>query len=329
MDELNDNFSACFSLANLLRSADLCARETRWKRQVQQFMANKLTNCWKLYSDLHDGTYTMSRADHFTIMERGKLRTVKTINIRDRVVQRCVCDHILVPAIKGAIIVDNSSCLKGRGLSYAYDRVHDMVDKAPWSAWLIQFDFHDYFHTISKERLLGFLGRIIKDRDVLDLLSLIIHDDACGLELGSHVSQICAVYYPNDMDHDLAALAFGYHRYMDDGLIICERKDQIPEALGCLITWVDRLGLTLNLKKTVINRIGHPFVFCKMRFKKYNGGVRMSVRKEQTRRTVKHLKGVKRLCESGKTDGWENTVAACLGYINRGDADLSRLLTNL
>lgn len=326
MDESNETFTACFTLSNLLRSADLSARETNWKRQVQSFMANKLTNCAMLYHELKDGSYKMSRSDHFTIVERGKTRVVKTINIRDRVVQRCLCDHILVPAIRRNVIDGNAACLKGRGLHYCLERLRQDVNVSPWTAYYLQFDFHDYFHCINKVKLLNQLAKIIKDPEVLGLISLIINDDEDGLELGSHVSQVCATYYPDEMDRDILSKSLGYERYMDDGIAVCAGKEEAEHLLETLNRWTRELDLTLNAKKTVINRISHPIVFCKTRFRKYQGGVRMTVRKPQTRRSIKHLRAVKKLYESGKTDSFENSIAGCSGYINHGDADLTRLL---
>lgn len=90
-----------------------------------------------------------------------------------------------------------------------------------------------------------------------------------------------------------------------------------------------RLRLTASPKKTHINKVVHPFVFCKMRYEKQpDGSVRMVVRKKQSRRSVKHAKNVRALAERfpEKEIDLDPVRAAMEGYLNRGDEDLTWLV---
>lgn len=44
----------------------------------------------------------------FTIMERGKLRHIKSVHISERVVQKCLCDYSLTPMLSRTFIYDIS-----------------------------------------------------------------------------------------------------------------------------------------------------------------------------------------------------------------------------
>lgn len=314
-----------------MKAARLCYRGVGWKRQPQLFMNSLLTNCRALQLELQSGEYEPRPVKRFKINERGKERVIKPVNFRDRVVQRCLCDNVLVPAIEQNIIVDNSACLKGRGLSYAYERGREHIANTPMDGWYVQYDLHDYFHTINMEILTMELGAIIDDKDILEVIETIIKSDEGGLELGSHVSQICAMFYPTPMDIALRGVegVTGYHRYMDDGLVLCKDKQTAINVMDRLKQCCSSLCLTLNEKKCFINRATHPIVFCKMRFHKRSDTlVKMNMRKKQTRRSVRHARVVRELAEAHPEYeiDMQPVYASFLGYVNKGDADLTRLL---
>lgn len=329
MDESNYTFAACFSFANLMDASYKCAKGVRWKRQVQMFLADNVVNCAKLYKELHGGTYQMRHADKYHIMERGKPRDVKSINYRDRVVQRCLADHVLVPLVMKNMTEESSACIKGRGLDYALSRVKYHLGKAGPDAWVLRYDFHDYFHTIDKDKLMAYLSDMIEDERLLDLFRHILSQEHPGLELGSHISQICAVYYPDKMDRMFIDFGYGYHRYMDDGEVVCPNGESVQFAMALLKDWVERLGLQLNERKTLANKATHPHIFCQKRIRKRPGGVTINMRKKSTRRTVRRLKKVKKLHLEGRIKNIESPIASTLGYLNSGDADLTRLLSDI
>lgn len=53
---------------------------------------------------------------------------------------------------------------------------------------------------------------------------------------------------------------------------------------------------------------------------------RMNVRKQQTRRSVRHAREVRRRSERLGGIDMKPVEASFLGYVNRGDVDLTRLL---
>lgn len=328
VDESNDLLSTCFTLGHLLEAAKQCAKGVLWKGQVQRFMADRLVQCKRLMDEVLSGKWKPKPVIPFTLCERGKIRKVMPVNVRDRVVQRCLCDHILIPLIMSLVIEDCSACLKGRGLEYAIKRVREHLANAPPGAWVFQFDFHDYFHTIRRADLIGRLRRHLPD-SVIRLVALSIGGETgTGIELGSHVCQILACWFPTPLDHLIQSMPgfVGYHRYMDDGIAIFETKAQALHAKWEFERAAKAMGLSMNPHKTFCNRATSPVVFCKTRLTKRSNGVRVNVRKPQTRRLVRHMRRVKRRAERVPIDV-EAMKASCTGYLNRGDADLTRLLS--
>jgi hypothetical protein len=306
-----------------MKAAKQCSRGVRWKRQVQLFMADRLVNCARLYKELHDGIYKPTPVAPIKVIERGKVRWPRPVNFRDRVVQRCICDYVLIPAVVANMTSKSSACLKGRGLSYAFDCVREIMSIAPWSAWVLQFDFSNYFASIPTKNLLERIERIISDKHICGLLVDVMQNER-GLDLGSQVNQVCATWYPDDFDRHVMAMrgCVGYHRYMDDGIAVFVTKRRALAALERLPELALCIGLTINSRKTHITPIKRPIVFCKARFRKRKDVVSCVIRKPQSRRSIKHLR---RALRHG-IDNEEGVIASIAGYINRGDADLTRLI---
>ena len=85
--------------------------------------------------------------------------------------------------------------------------------------WVLKCDVRKYFYRINHDVLKTQLRRLIKDRDVLWLLDMIIDStEGPGIPIGNHTSQWFAILYLSDMDHMIKErLGIKYYgRYMDD-----------------------------------------------------------------------------------------------------------------
>lgn len=320
------NFDQCFTLGNLIKSARVCEKNVRWKRQVQMFMVDVGRNCNSLLRELRSGDYRLSKATEFKICERGKVREIKAVCFRDRVVQRCLCDHYLTPLISSVLIEDNSACQKGKGVTYALERTRNAVFSAPEDSWVVQFDYSSFFKSLDQDMVIEMLGEIIDDDRIYDLLDYIVHSEPEGLNLGNQISQTIAIFYPHKIDERISGRddVYYYHRYMDDGLVLCDGKDSAKSVLDEIGSMSSDLKLTLNPKKSHINKISQPFVFLKTRFHKKRNRVKMNVRKQQVRRMRRHLRKVRN--HVPEIENMDNIRASCIGYINRCDADLTHIV---
>lgn len=329
VDKPNDLLAACFTLGHLLDAAERCSKRVSWKHQVQRFMNDRLCQCAQLRKEVLSGEWEPREVKPFTLMERGKMRRVSPVNMRDRVVDRCLCDNVLSPFIRKTAIADSSACLKGRGPLYARERVKMHLERAPAGAWVFQYDFHDYFHTIDRERLLGLAGEHI-DGCFISLIRKSIGSDGQGLELGSHVCQLLAMWYPTDLDRLMLSTSglIGYHRYMDDGLAVYDSQANAFAGMTLFVHEAKARGYEMNPKKTHCNRVSHPIVFCKEKYVKRGSNVRITIRKPQTHRNVRHVRRVIRVAEDNDID-LVPVKAACEGYLDRADNKMSRLIEGL
>ena len=105
------------------------ARISQWKESTQRYKTNLFVNNLKLQQELRNGTYKISQTTNFQLNERGKARNIEAPAIRDRIIQKVLCQNILVPYLTKPLIYDNYASLKGRGTSFARKRIDVLLQK--------------------------------------------------------------------------------------------------------------------------------------------------------------------------------------------------------
>lgn len=292
-----------FTYSNLMKSYKLCLKGVRWKGTVQKYRHTSVSELYKTYDDLMSRDVKTGKFFKFTIMERGKVRHIKSVPIQERVVQRCFCDNCLVPALSRKFIYDNAACIKGKGMHFAIKRLKRYLHNY-WlktgsnDLYILQYDFHHYFDTIPHQELIDMVSKELKDKDLCNLYAQLVNDfdGDKGLGLGSQISQISALYYPHEIDNTFAydKKLIGYARYMDDGYLLCEDKDYLLECLEKLKALCDKLKLELNEKKTKIHKVGKSFEFLKARMSMLpNGKIICKMNRRNAKRNRDKLRKLK------------------------------------
>lgn len=146
-----------------------------WKASVQKYELNLLKNTYKTRQRLLSGTYKASRFVQFPLSQRGKTRWIKSMHIRDRVVQRSVCDQVLLPKVKPYLIYDNGASLQGKGIDFALNRLekhlHDHYKHyGDNKGYIVLIDFTKYFDNIPHDLLEQKLIDSTEDEDLQALL---------------------------------------------------------------------------------------------------------------------------------------------------------------
>lgn len=298
---INTRFDNSFGFDALLTSFKKCSKTNHWKTSVKIFGSKVTVNCAKLSKELHNSSYTPSKFRSFTILERGHVRHVQSLHISDMTVQGAFRDNCLHPIIRPLLIYDNGACLSDKGSSFAIDRfsrhLKRHVDKYGTTGYIYFFDFKSYFKNIDRAILNKKIKNIIFDHRMYEWF-LKFTSTYCdeGLSLGSSISQICAVYYPNSVDHFIKdqLRIKGYGRYMDDGYIICNDLGRLKEYIKLFESACKENGIVLNSKKCRIVKIKGNYTFLKTRFFIMDSGkiVRRPNRKSNTieRRKIKKFR---------------------------------------
>lgn len=304
----HSNLNDIFSESALYESYKFCKNGTDWKAIVQRYGVFISTNLPDLIVECYSGSFTPRGFHCFDIKERGKLRHIKSITIEERVVQKSFVKNCITPVLRPYLIYDNGATLKGRGPHHQIKRVvkhlQDHYKKYGLKGWIYTFDFHDYFGSIPLHALVeAERSKLVFDHVMKYVETFIYAFGEIGLGLGSEISQISAVYYPNPIDHYVKdqMRVHGYDRYMDDGIIMHHSKKYLMKVIQGVKQIATKLGLSFSEKKCRLMKISKQFTFLKTRFRLTETGkvVKRVVNKTITRER-RRLKKFRHLMDIGK-----------------------------
>jgi hypothetical protein len=305
-----DDFERVADFDNLYAASRACLRGVAWKESSQRYEANAMRNTAETRRKLLAGESVQSGFVEFTLRERGKIRHIKSVHISERVVQKCLCDNALVPLLSNTLVHDNGASIKGKGVHFALRRLIRHLSlyyrrNRTNEGYALIIDFKKFFDSVDHNILFALLGRKIKDPRVRELTRnfISVFGDEKSLGLGSQVSQICAVFYPDRLDHYIKEkLHIKYYgRYMDDLYIIHESREYLKECLKIITGLCEKLKLAVNTKKTRIVKLSDGVDFLKGKYRLLpSGKVLRLPGKESTKRMRRKLKKFKALLDAGR-----------------------------
>ena len=271
----------------------------------------------RTYDKLKDGTYRTDGFYEFDLYERGKKRHIRSVTMRERVVQKCLCENSLVPAVTRSFIYDNGASLEMKGYHFSMERMKRHLQwhyrKHGSEGYILLFDFSHFFDNVSHKIVYDELKKRYSDRKLLGLTMHFVRAFGdVGMGLGSQISQTLALLSANRLDHvikeELRIKCYG--RYMDDGYLIHDSKDYLMKCLDRIREVCRESGIILNEKKTQIVKISHGFTFLKARFYlTETGKVVRKIYKKSIVRERRKLKKFVPLLESGVMSYTDVTTA--------------------
>lgn len=314
---------------------------------------NLLLNNLTLRNDVLNGTYRVSKTIDFQLSERGKTRSIHAPVIRDRVLQKTVVQHILLPYLTKPLIYDNYASLKNRGTTFARKRFEIMlrryIAKHGDNGYILQIDIRKYFDSVDH----GILKEMVHERiheppEIMNLVDYLIDtssETGIGLNLGAEAPQIFAVYYLSFLDSWLKVVKGikYYGRYMDDMFILSDDREGLKALLEEIRARLSGLKLAVNERKTHIVKLRHGFTFLQIKYNIVEGGriIKRPTRSKivRERRRLKRFRG---LCNAGRMKeydvlncykSWRQSVLtdcnACYGSIKSMDTLFRKLFPNV
>jgi len=305
-----DNFDRITDIDNLNLSFKQAKKNVHWKESVQRYEMNRIANIVETRRKLIAGENVQQGFIRFTLRERGKIRDINGIKIYERVPVCCLCVQVLLPILIRPLIYDNGASLKGKGVMFSIRRLTAHLSRyfrqnGSNDGYALMIDFKSYYGNIDHDVLIAMLRDQIKDQRVMELTEKLIRvfGDGKGLGLGSQVSQIAAIYYPNTLDHfikEKLRVKF-YGRYMDDLYLIHKDKQFLIYCLSEIQKICASLKIIINLKKTCIVKLSHGLIFLKGKYSLLESGkvLRLPCR-DSSIRMKRKLKKFKTLLDAGK-----------------------------
>lgn len=324
-----DDFNRVADYNSLYRAYKDARKGVTWKASVQRYGLDLCKNLCKTHNALIKGEDARKGFIAFDLVERGKLRHIQSVHFAERVPQKSLSQNALMPVLSNSLIYDNGASRQGMGVSHAIDRttlfLREYYKEHGNEGYVLQIDLKDYFGSIPHEPMKQLIREKFTDEKIIRLTESFIDafadakikevkkykdiameygdEYAKGLGLGSEICQICAVSYPDKVDHYIKEKLRirPYERYMDDSFIIHPDKERLKEILEEIRGIYASLGIRLNEKKTKIVKLSRGFTFLKTHFILTDTGkVVKRICRESVTRERRKLKKFAKLNEKGE-----------------------------
>jgi len=291
----------------------------------------------RLVAELRDGSYRPGRYRLFTVYER-KPRQIAAAPFRDRVVHHAIMNH-LEPALDNSLIEDCYACRKGKGAHRAMRRYQAWSRRYPYA---MKMDIASYFASIDHQILKSQLGRKLREQPLLDLLGRIIDsgpapsappqwfpgDDLLtpverprGIPIGNLTSQFLANFHLNGLDHFIKEVLRvpGYLRYVDDMILLGERKRDLWRWHGEIVQYLADLRLRLHPRKTRLAPVASGMDV--LGYRVFPN--RIELRNDNGHRFARKLRGMARAWSQDRytLDDFKPSIASWVGHASHADSD--------
>ncbi len=267
------SYEDVFSYKNLYESGKKCIRGVIWKASIQNYTRKRVSNTYKLYEEIQNKKFKFTTPYVFWINERGKTRKIQAQKINERILQRTLCDNVIVPLYDNSFIYDNAANRVGKGIEHTLNRINCHMQrhfrKYGLNGWIVTCDFRDFFNSALHDVVYYENGKRIIDEDIRKIANMCMEVyGKKGFGLGAHTSQIYTNIAVTPLDHYIKdkLRVKEYGRYVDDFYFFTETKEQAIELLDKIRKKVNKLGLELNEKKTRLQKFSSGFKFLKVKF---------------------------------------------------------------
>lgn len=233
------------SVENLHLADGRARRHKLHQESIKMHDRNREDNIAKLHAELTNGRYSTSPYHIFTIREPKERVIYRLPYYPDRIVHHAIM-NVLEPILVPMFTADTYSCIKGRGVHLAAERVRKALCDRDGTQYCLKLDIRKFYPSIDHEVLKGLLRRKLKDAALLELLDEII-DSAEGLPIGNYLSQYLANFYMTGFDHwikEVKGVRY-YFRYADDIVVLGSDKAVLH---GLLADIREYLGERLKLE---------------------------------------------------------------------------------
>lgn len=291
MKVINNIYYKHISYSNLYKMYNIVRCTCKNKRGIFLFNRNKNTNIYNIGKSLINKNYIPNKYRLFMIFE-PKPRLVMSQDVSDKIVNHFIANYYLIPYLEKKLIDSNVATRKNKGTKYAlylFEKyIHEIRMKYKGKEiYILKLDISKYFYNINHDILINKLENDIKDKDVINLLKLIINEtnkdyinksinelnnyykteiplykNGVGLSIGAMTSQFLAIYYLNDIDHFIKENlnCKWYIRYMDDFIIMDINKNRLINVWNAVEHKLNELKLKVNPKSNIY-KLSNGIVF--------------------------------------------------------------------
>lgn len=257
---------------NLMQAYKTCRKGKKETVGDQKFFTNYPERILEIQEQLLNGTYQWGAYRKFYVIDPKK-RLIMAAPFKDRIVHHAI-HRIISPFVENDLTDAVCACRIGKGNRYAVLMLAQYLkENKDSNRYAIKLDVKQYFPSINHEILFQELLSVLPDKSLSHLLwSVIVShkrytDAGAGIPIGNLTSQLFANFYLSAVDKkvcDSLGLKYKsntesssdtfknksfYLRYMDDFLIITEKKSLACRTSKVAIEQSGARGLDIPIYK--------------------------------------------------------------------------------
>lgn len=269
------------------------SKNKKHKRVVKRILGNESYHIEEIRKMLVNKTYKPSKYIESTIKDglNKKDRVIhKPRFFPDQVIHWCLMQQIDHLLMRGMYKWSCAS-IPGRGTHYAKNRMQRWLrGDEKGTRYCVKLDIKKYYPNIDLDLLKSKFRKLIKCKDTLNLIDMIIDSHDKGLPIGNYTSQWFANFYLQDIDNYIKQdLQVPYYmRYMDDLVLISGNKKKLRRAFNKLRIKLKEHGLEVKENYQLFDITKRNLSFVGFVFNHYKTFIRKRITLRCRRRVTRY-----------------------------------------
>lgn len=196
------------------------------------------------------------------LKDNGRMRPLGIPTVRDRIIQQAIT-QILDPIFDMTFSDNSFGYRRGRSAHDAIMKCKKYMDKG--YAWIIDIDLQSYFDTVNHDKLIGLVGKEVKDVRVITLVRKflnagvmergVVAPTKIGMPQGGNLSPLLSNIMLNELDQELHKRGHKFVRYADDCVIFTKSRKTAERVMISIAKFIEcSLKLKVNKDKSRIVR---------------------------------------------------------------------------
>ena len=256
---------------NIHKAIQNASKGKKSRSNVKKILDNICFYVDIIYEQLKSKTYIPNKYEEKIIQDgvRKKERIIyKPRFFPDQVIHWALMQQI-EDIIKRGMYEYCCGSVKNRGILYGVKYLKKiLVRDRKNTKYCLKLDIKKFYPSINQSILKRKFRKIIKDRDTLDLIDLIVDSAQQGVPIGNYTSQWFANFYLQDLDHYIKEqLKVPYYiRYIEDMVLFHRIKKELHKIKDKIEEFLKQEDLKLKENWQLFKMDSRPLDFLGYRF---------------------------------------------------------------